>query len=145
MSKISKHRFLHASKPKEKSAGPDQIKVSELARRHTAKAVETLFTIMQEGESAADRIAAARVLLDHAWGRPPVQVDINATSRVNHITFNSKAEFRQALLERGLHPKLLPPALMVDPPTTDATAPESSGAPSEEAEHAPAKSVSTDD
>ena len=61
------------------------------------------------------RIAAARALLEYGHGRPPVQVDVNAAGRVDHIVYRSEAEFREALLERGIPARLLPPPVLEGP------------------------------
>ena len=44
--------------------------VQELARQHTADAIETLATIMRDSESApAARVAAANAILDRGYGK----------------------------------------------------------------------------
>jgi hypothetical protein len=46
--------------------------VHELARQHTAAAVETLVSIMTNPKSApAARVSAANALLDRGHGKPP--------------------------------------------------------------------------
>lgn len=47
-----------------------------LARNYTTPAIETLVEICEHGESEAARIAAAVALLDRAWGKPTVAVEI---------------------------------------------------------------------
>ncbi len=53
--------------------------VRDLARQHTRKAIQTLVTVMQSGESDSARVAAANALLDRGFGRPrtdqPVTLD----------------------------------------------------------------------
>jgi hypothetical protein len=51
--------------------------VRNLARDHTTLAVETLVEICQHGESEAARIGAAVALLDRAWGKPTVAVELH--------------------------------------------------------------------
>ena len=47
------------------------IAVRDLARQHTAAAVETLLTVMQGKKSPAHaRVSAAVAILDRGWGRP---------------------------------------------------------------------------
>ena len=43
--------------------------VQDLARQHTALAIETLVQIMQHGDRDAARVAAAQALLDRGWGK----------------------------------------------------------------------------
>jgi hypothetical protein len=46
--------------------------VKELAREHTAEAIETLVSIMTNPKSAdAARVSAANALLDRGYGKPP--------------------------------------------------------------------------
>jgi len=42
----------------------------DLARQHTRKAIQTLVTVMQSGESDSARVAAANALLDRGFGKP---------------------------------------------------------------------------
>ena len=44
--------------------------VRELARNHTAEAIECLLKEMRQGDTSHARIAAANALLDRGWGRP---------------------------------------------------------------------------
>ena len=49
--------------------------VKELAREHTAEAIETLVSIMNDAKSApAARVSAANSLLDRGYGKPPQHV-----------------------------------------------------------------------
>jgi hypothetical protein len=50
--------------------------VRELARQHTTLAVETLVEICQHGDKEMARIAAAVALLDRAWGKPSIAVEV---------------------------------------------------------------------
>jgi hypothetical protein len=45
--------------------------VRSLARAYTKKAIEVLGGIMVKGDKEAARVAAAGILLDRGWGRPP--------------------------------------------------------------------------
>ena len=93
----------------------DHDEVSAIARRHTPQAIRTLVFLSENAESEMARIAAARALLEYGHGRPPVQVDVNAAGRVDHIVYRSEAEFREALLERGIPARLLPPPVLEGP------------------------------
>ena len=47
----------------------------ELARKHTAKAIETLVSIMDNPKAApAARVSAANALLDRGYGKPPQHI-----------------------------------------------------------------------
>jgi hypothetical protein len=49
--------------------------VRELARAHTAEAIETLVSIMTDPKSApAARVSAANALLDRGYGKPPQHI-----------------------------------------------------------------------
>jgi Family of unknown function (DUF5681) len=49
--------------------------VKELAREHTAEAIQTLVSIMTNPKSApAARVSAANALLDRGYGRPPQHI-----------------------------------------------------------------------
>ena len=49
--------------------------IKELAREHTAEAIETLVSIMNDAKSApAARVSAANSLLDRGYGKPPQHI-----------------------------------------------------------------------
>lgn len=50
--------------------------VTELARQHTAEAIEALVAICTKGKSEAARASAAVALLDRGYGRPAQTMDI---------------------------------------------------------------------
>ena len=53
--------------------------VRELARTHTAEAIETLALIMRDpNQNARARVAAARELLDRGYGKPPQSLEVDA-------------------------------------------------------------------
>ena len=81
--------------------------VSELARDHTERAINTLVLMMEHSKSDQVRVQAACALLDRGYGRPPAQLDVAAQSQVQ-VVYRTEAEFRQALIERGLPVALLP-------------------------------------
>ena len=59
--------------------GPNGETVAELARAHTATAIETLVEVMSgKGNEPRDRVAAANALLDRGWGKPKESVDLDA-------------------------------------------------------------------
>jgi hypothetical protein len=51
--------------------------VRELARQHAEMAIITLVEICERGESESARIAAAVALLDRAWGKPTVAMEVH--------------------------------------------------------------------
>lgn len=54
----------------------EDVHVRELARQHTAEAIETLTTIMRRGKTKAARVRAAEALLARGWGQPGQLVGI---------------------------------------------------------------------
>jgi len=63
--------------------------VKQLAREHTAEAIQTLVSIMTNSKSpAAARVSAANSLLDRGYGKPP-----------QHITGEDKVSFVARLPE----------------------------------------------
>jgi hypothetical protein len=56
--------------------------VQELARQHSATAIETLAAIMQDKKApAAARALASNSILDRAYGKPPQTLNANVGSR----------------------------------------------------------------
>jgi hypothetical protein len=45
--------------------------IRSLARAHTAIAIKILAGIAKDGTNESARVAAANVLLDRGWGKPP--------------------------------------------------------------------------
>jgi hypothetical protein len=91
----------------------DGVHLSELARQYTEEAIKALVMTIRTTKSEVARVSAATALLDRAYGKPPVQVDVSARGRVD-VIYRSEAEFRQALIDRGLPERLLPPTLAPD-------------------------------
>lgn len=69
--------------------------VQELARAHTAIAIEALRETI-ENKLHPQRITAASIMLDRAWGRAPQTVDVNMS------TWDSMAYTERAMLARAL-------------------------------------------
>ena len=53
---------------------PGGTLLTQLAREHTAEAIETLVKVMRTSRSERVRCAAAVALLDRGWGKPVVTV-----------------------------------------------------------------------
>lgn len=53
--------------------------VKEAARKHGPEAIRTLSVLMKTADSDAAKIAAAKELLDRAYGKSTQQVDANVT------------------------------------------------------------------
>jgi len=59
-------------------ARPEQKKtLSDLAREHTADALNVLVLIATQGESEAARVSAANALLDRGYGKPQQSVEMS--------------------------------------------------------------------
>ena len=65
----------------------DELKNARAAALpYAAEALETLAVIMATGKSESARVAAARELLDRAWGRPAtVHPEVDETSRTLRV------------------------------------------------------------
>lgn len=50
--------------------------LSDVAKEYTTEAIETLASVMREGQSDKARISAANALLDRGWGRPKQDMDL---------------------------------------------------------------------
>jgi hypothetical protein len=92
-----------------------EASVAELARQHTVDAIKSLASIALTGKSENARVSAATALLDRGYGRPPMQVDVSARSQVD-VIHRGEAEFRKALIDRGIPANLLPPLLAAPKP-----------------------------
>ena len=57
--------------------GPNGETVAELARAHTATAIEALVRVVTN-DVHPQQVAAANALLDRGWGKPKESVDIDA-------------------------------------------------------------------
>lgn len=49
--------------------------LSDLARQHTATALEVLVQVARDGESEAARVSAANAILDRGYGKPTTPVE----------------------------------------------------------------------
>lgn len=59
----------------------------DLARTHTAAAVNTLLAVMRNTKApAAARVSAATAILDRGYGRPTQMVVANPTRHVDHLS-----------------------------------------------------------
>jgi hypothetical protein len=71
-------RLLPGSKLPGAGRKPDGVSVMTLARLHTDAAIGLLAKAVSDEKSPmASRITAAIALLDRAWGKAPVQVDVS--------------------------------------------------------------------
>lgn len=52
--------------------------IRDAAQAYTDEALQTLATVMREGDSAAARVAAANSILDRAFGKPKQSMDVEA-------------------------------------------------------------------
>ncbi|WP_202401645.1 MULTISPECIES: hypothetical protein [unclassified Saccharibacter] len=60
--------------------------IRALAQEHGTDALETLCSIARHGESEAARVAAARDILDRAYGKPKQTIDASMNRSVTSMT-----------------------------------------------------------
>ncbi len=66
----------------ERAGRPTGHTVQFMARAYTAEAIACLVGVMEDGRAPpAARCTAAMSLLDRAWGKSPLQVDLNVRQR----------------------------------------------------------------
>jgi hypothetical protein len=66
---------------KSKVVLPDGKTLTDLARDHTAKAVEALVAVIDNAEASdAAKVSAATAILDRGWGRPKQDLGIEMKS-----------------------------------------------------------------
>jgi|SRR4029453_7281391 hypothetical protein len=83
--------------------------VRELAREHTADAIQTLVSIMTNPKSApAARVSAANALLDRGYGKPPQHVTSQEASYFALLPQRCETaeEWMATVDTRGALPKL---------------------------------------
>lgn len=56
--------------------------IKALAQKHGPRAINTLVSIMDAGETQAVRVAAARELLDRGYGKAAQTIDATVTQRM---------------------------------------------------------------
>lgn len=56
--------------------GPNGETVAQLARKHTARAIDTLVELLGEEQAADVRLKAAEALLNRGWGKPQESVEV---------------------------------------------------------------------
>lgn len=78
--------------------------LTDLAREHTAEAVETLVEVASSGESEAARVSAATALLDRGWGRP--RQDLGIEMKTDESIASTLEAARRRALENGSIPIL---------------------------------------
>lgn len=94
--------------PRGRPGGVAEIR--ELARTHTAEAIECLLTEMRKGDTSHARIAAANALLDRAWGKatqpiggdpemPPIGLSVE--ERVERAREAIAEAFAEVVAQRG--------------------------------------------
>jgi hypothetical protein len=76
--------------------------VRDLARVHTAEAIETLAAIMRDSEKDLARVAAANALLDRGWGKPGNAGPDDAEKEISGAAETLTAEQVQALARARL-------------------------------------------
>lgn len=88
---VAKHRWKPGQSGNPKGKPPIPKAVVELARAHTEEAIAKLADWMR-GNNAAASIAAARIILERAWGLPKQQVEVSGEVRVTHEAVCAEAQ-----------------------------------------------------
>jgi len=84
--------------------------VKELAREHTAEAIQTLVSIMNNPKSApAARVSAANALLDRGYGKPPHH--ITGESGISYVALLPEVAKSAEEWEASVKAELRPPSL----------------------------------
>lgn len=85
----------------------------ELAKAHSAEAIETLAEIMRDKDAPpAARTAAATALLDRGFGRPATNVDAQLT--VSHSIESTAAQVLMSLAQRAKERRAAEAAKVID-------------------------------
>ena len=72
----------------------DELKAVELASPHVADAFLFIATVIgNEKESTRDRIAAAKVIIEYACGKPSQTVDSNTTLTIDNFNLKDVLNF----------------------------------------------------
>jgi hypothetical protein len=71
--------------------------VRELARQHTEMAITTLVEICEHGQNEMARIAAAIALLDRAWGKPTMAVEVQEALDIGALLLEAHRKAATAL------------------------------------------------
>jgi hypothetical protein len=82
---------------KSKVVLPDGKTLTDLARDHTAKAVEALVKVIDSSEASdAAKVSAATAILDRGWGRPRQDLGIEMKSDETAASLLEQARRRAA-------------------------------------------------
>lgn len=77
---------------------PDGRTLTDLAREHTAKAVDALVDVLESAEASdAAKVSAATALLDRGWGRPKQDLGIEMKPDQATASMLEQARKRAAL------------------------------------------------
>jgi hypothetical protein len=84
----------------------DRTRLESLARNHTASAIKVLAGVMTNTMSKdCDRIRAAEILLNRAWGKPTERIEgqetngqrlVSITHRIVHLKPRSREEIAES-------------------------------------------------
>jgi hypothetical protein len=75
--------------------------VRELARTHTAAAIERLVQEMTNGETSHARIAAANALLDRAYGKPTQPIGEDPEMPLSQMTIEARVALATAAIDEA--------------------------------------------
>lgn len=89
--------------------------LGELAREHTAEALETVLAVMRTGETDAIRLAAAVHVLDRGYGKPQAAVSVTDGREDNMAALHRRSQAAALAILEARHRAL--DASLPDPTT----------------------------
>lgn len=98
------HRWKPGQSGNPSGTSKDAAALSRLARQRSEAALDEITRIMKEGKKDRDRLTAAGMILDRAYGRPAQAVQIEATidARKDERVLEEARERARALLRWAL-------------------------------------------
>ena len=78
----------HSGNPRGRAVESDHgIDLRQYARIRSRRALDVIIAIMHdEGAAASDRLRAAQLVLDRAWGKPTQHIEQTSTERLEQLT-----------------------------------------------------------